>query len=306
MADLRGLAGKGKWRLHAGGPVLRPGKQGEWDSWTLATMNVLQAGELFHMYYEGGSKGVVDFQIGHASSVDGIHWVKDAANPVIPVGRTGQWDDAETWDPFVLHEDGLFKMWYGGTTLIGDDRDFQVGYAISRDGTRFVERRRISQFANSRGLGNVGDMHVVHHEGSGRYYMYFLDRNERPYALFRAESKNETDFEFEHSRRITMAGETGGYRCPHVICMGDHWHMLYGFKHENRAGYAISTDGLNWESRNQEMIDGHDPEILPIEKNLYLLFYTPSQYHMGHEPGSDIRLAVLEGELNCIASGRRS
>ncbi|MFC1605026.1 hypothetical protein ACFL5F_08375 [Planctomycetota bacterium] len=110
VTELRKLAGKGRWAKYAGNPVLEPGAKGQRDSWTLATMNVLKVGQMCHMYYEAGSKGVIDFQIGHAISADGIHWVKDPANPVIPFGQHGQWDDKETWDPFVLYEDGLFKM----------------------------------------------------------------------------------------------------------------------------------------------------------------------------------------------------
>jgi hypothetical protein len=34
-------------------------------------MNVLKVGNTCHMYYEAGRKGVVDYQIGHAVSVDG-------------------------------------------------------------------------------------------------------------------------------------------------------------------------------------------------------------------------------------------
>jgi hypothetical protein len=96
VTELRKLAAKGRWAKYAGNPVLKPGANGEWDSWTLAIINVLKVGEMCHMYYETGSKGVIDFQIGHAVSTDGIHWMKGPANPVIPFGEQGQWDDRET------------------------------------------------------------------------------------------------------------------------------------------------------------------------------------------------------------------
>ncbi|MCD6287894.1 MAG: hypothetical protein J7M12_02140, partial [Candidatus Hydrogenedentes bacterium] len=168
VVNLRDLAIAGRWHKYSGNPILEPGTQGQWDSWTLATMNVLKVGDMCHMYYEAGSKGVIDFQIGHAISEDGVHWTKDPANPVIPFGRHGAWDDTETWDPFVLYEDGVFKMWYGGTTVRNGKRDFQIGYATSRDGSRFTGRVRISHYTR----GNVGDMHVVHDKQSSKYYMY--------------------------------------------------------------------------------------------------------------------------------------
>jgi hypothetical protein len=295
---LRELAGKCEWKKYPGNPVLKPGAEGEWDSWTLATMNVLKVGDTCHMYYEAGSKGVIDFQIGHAVSTDGVHWVKDQANPVIPFGESSEWDDMETWDPFVLYEDGNFKMWYGGTTLLEGKRDFQIGYATSQDGSHFTKKGKISRYAR----GNVGDMHVVHDEKSGKYYMYYLDRNNKEGLLFRAESQNETDFDFEKAVPIEVKGEGKGYRCPHVFIDNGTWYMYYAFKYEKRAGYATSADGLHWDVQNTTIIEGHDPEVLKISDGLYLLFYCPTKYNMGHEPGCDIRVAVFEGNLNDLAS----
>jgi hypothetical protein len=297
LTELNNLAGKDRWVKYAGNPVLNMGTSGAWDSWTLATMNVLKVDEKFHMYYEAGSKGVIDFQIGHAVSLDGIHWIKDQANPIIPFGEHGKWDDKETWDPFVLYEDGIFKMWYGGTTILNGKRDFQIGYTTSQDGTHFTKRSQISHYAR----GNIGDMHVIHDEQSGKFYMYYLDRNYRPSALLRAESQNEIDFDFDNAVRITVEGEEKGYRCPHVFIDNNIWYMYYGFKYENRTGYATSVDGLHWNAQNKNMIDGHDSEMLKIADHLYLLFYCPTKYNMGHKPGSDIRVAIFKGNLNGLA-----
>lgn len=298
VTDLGKLATKGMWAKYAGNPVLDLGAGGEWDCGTLATMNVLKVGDTCHMYYEAGRTGVLDFQVGHAVSTDGIHWEKDPANPVIPFGEDGEWDDAETWDPFVLYEDGIFKMWYGGTTVLNDKRDFQIGYATSRDGTHFTQRRQISRYDR----GNVGDMHVVHDTQSGKYYMYYLDRNYKQSALFRAESLNETDFDFDNAVRIKVEGEETGCRCPHVFIDGGVWYMYYGYKYEKRAGYATSADGVRWKTRNTAVIEGDDPEILKMADDLYLLFYCPTEYHMGHELGCDIRVAVFQGNLNELTS----
>lgn len=298
FTEVRKLAGKDRWEKYADNPVLKLGENGDWDSWSLATMNVLKVGDTCHMYYEAGGSGLTDYQIGHAISTDGINWVKDPVNPVIPFGEQGEWDDKETWDPFVIYEDGIFKMWYGGTTLINGKRDFQIGYTTSTDGTNFTKREQISHYAG----GNMGDMHVVHDETSGKYYMYYLDRNFKPSRLLRAESPNEIDFNFDDAVQIEVEGEETGYRCPHVFTEGGVWYMYYGYKFKNRAGYATSGDGLHWTAQNTAVIDGHDPEILKLADSLYLLFYCPTEFNMGHEPGSDIRVAIFEGSLNQLAS----
>src|ERR1017187_4752789 len=67
-----------------------------------------------------------------------------------------------SWDPFVLYEDGVFKMWYGG----GENTHCDWGYAVSADGMHFVKKGQLSH------LGNVEDDHVVHDKATGRYFMY--------------------------------------------------------------------------------------------------------------------------------------
>jgi predicted GH43/DUF377 family glycosyl hydrolase len=292
--ELRNFTEKGKWTPYPGNPVLKPGEEGEWDSWTLATANVLKVRDTCHLYYEAGSKGVIDFQIGHATSTDGVHWVKDPANPVIPVGENGDWDDMETWDAFVLFEDELFKMWYGGTTLINDKRDFQIGYATSRDGTHFTKYGKISNYPR----GNVGDMHVVHDEQSGKYYMYFIDRNVKGFNMFRAESTHETGFNFSNAEPVSVVNEEVGYRCPHVFIDNGKWYMYYGFKRKSRAGYSCSEDGLHWKAINTSVFEGDDAEILKMADKLYLMYFCPPEYELGHKPGCDIRVAVYKGSLD--------
>jgi hypothetical protein len=136
LRSLRELGGRGSFRDYTANPVLKPGRPGEWDAASIGSMSVLKVGEIFHLYYEAwGSarSGQVDYtslQIGHAVSYDGLTWAKDPANPVLPAAAEGQWDHAGTWDPFVLFEDGKFKMWYGG----GCDPHCEWGYAESGDG----------------------------------------------------------------------------------------------------------------------------------------------------------------------------
>ena len=136
VIDLRKISGRGKWKIFSGNPVISPGVRGVWDSWNLATMNILKVENACHIYYEGGSIGVEDFQIGHAVSQDGAIWKKDPGNPVVPFGQDGDWDDRETWDPFVIHEQGAYKMCYGGTT-IADARTFLLK---TEPGTCFTAR----------------------------------------------------------------------------------------------------------------------------------------------------------------------
>jgi hypothetical protein len=289
------LAGKDGWKEYVNNPILKPGKQGEWDHWVIMSMSVVKVGDICHMYYEGGLTSCGDLQIGHASSTDGLHWAKDPANPVLRPGEREQWDDGATWDPFVLYEHGIFKMWYGGERA--GHRDFQCGYATSKDGTHFTKKGRISNFP----VGDMGDMHVVHDRAAGLYYMFYWDRRfDKAKRLRLARSPNETDFDFDNAAVISIKGEAPGHRYTHVFKDKDTWYMYYGFEGKARMGYATSSDCLDWRAQNTNMMGTEDAEILIMGKNLYFMFYCPEGYQ--DRAGCDIRLAIFNGDLDDLAA----
>ncbi len=177
---MRQLAGAGNFKEYLHNPVLSPGPPGSWDAGALGSMSVIKVGKVFHLYYEAwgvrdrSAEDYRSLQIGHAVSLDGIHWAKDPANPVLRKGDPGEWDHDGTWDPFIIYEDGVFKLWYGG----GMDSHCDWGYAESKEGRAFVKKGQISH------LGNVEDDHVVHDRTAHRYYMYYWDRQHGFKGLF--------------------------------------------------------------------------------------------------------------------------
>ena len=307
-ASIRELAGKQGFKPYEGNPVLSKGGPGEWDAGALGSMTVIKVGDTYHMYYEAWGVRTEkswdgaeynSLQIGHATSKDGIHWVKDPANPVIAKGKerdeTDAWDRDGTWDPFVIYEDGVFKMWYGGGNRFCD-----WGYAVSTDGTHFTKKGRISN------LGKVEDDHVFHDKEAGRYYMYYWDRAHEPLALFRATSPNETDFDFKNAQQIKIEGEVfPKYKFSHVFKDNGVWYMLYGdFKRphcpESTVRLATSPDGLNWTKVNGNLVEGHDGEMLKLDNDLYAMFYGPRNHF--DAANCDIRLALFQGNLKDLVS----
>jgi len=280
-------AGEEGFKAYSGNPIIRPGGMGIWDSWAVMSMSVVKVDGVFHLYYEGGLTGCGDLQIGHATSTDGLHWHKDPASPVL---KRGEWDGGATWDPYVIYEDGLFKMWYGGERK--GRRDFQCGYAVSKDGVHFMKKGKISNLSP----GDIGDMHVFHNPGNGRYYMYYWDRRFGKAKRLRvAVSENETDFDFENSRVIRIEGERPGHRYSHVLKEDDKWYMFYGFDGQYGMGVAVSDDGLNWKAHNTRLGGGEDAEVLRVSKDLYFMFYCPEG--LQDEAGCDINLAIYNGSL---------
>ena len=304
LAALKSLAGRDGFRVYPGNPLLSPGAPGEWDAGAIGSVTVALVDDQFHMYYEAwgrpdpNAEGVnyATLQIGHATSPDGVHWQKDPANPVLPKGALGEWDAKGTWDPFVLYEDGRFKLWYGG----GIDQGCDWGYAESDDGQRFAKRGRLSQ------LHHVEDDHVIHDEESGKYFMYYWNRQHEPRGLFRAESTDETNFDFVQATPIRIEGDSEQEmnKFTHVIRDRGRWFMFYAdfvrpTCDQSYTRLATSDDGIHWKSANRRLFAGHDADILPVGDSLYLAYFGPRGRFDAMD--SDVRLAIFQGGLGDLA-----
>ncbi len=296
-------AAPGRWQVYTNNPIVSPGPSGSWDAGAIETMTVVRVGDVYHMYYEGWAKGpngggLGAIQIGHATSSDGVHWTKDPANPVLRPGPGNDWDKKGVWDPSAIYEDGLFKLWYGGSGSNGDN----WGYATSTDGTHFVQLG--GQLSN---LGHVEDDHVVHDPTSGRYFMYYWNRQYEPEGLYCAQSPNETNFDFADAQPIHLVGvpyTNTMYKFPNVFQEGGQWYMYFGeFIRPSCVGcwtgYATSRDGLHWQVQNPQMIQCHDAFVVKMTNDLYFMYHGPDGYF--DQPSDDIRLAVYKGRLSALA-----
>ena len=302
LKSLKQIASTDGFKPYCTNPILRPGPKGTWDAGALGSMSVIKVGDTFHMYYEAwgvrteaawDASEYESLQIGHATSKDGIHWTKDPHNPVLPRGEEGDFDRTGTWDPFVIYEDGLFKLWYGGG---GGSKPCDWAYAVSKDGTHFEKKERLSY------IGHVEDCHVVHDTDTGRYLMYYWDRRHEPMGLFLATSPNETDFDFDDAKNLKIENEhyPEMYKFTHVLKDDNGWHMFYAdFERphcpDSFTRYATSNDGIHWTSRNKNLLEGHDGEIFKLANDLYLMYYGPRNHFDAKD--CDIRLAVYNGRL---------
>lgn len=300
--DLSRIAEVGKWKVYEKNPVMIP-EPGKWDGGALGSMTTVIVNDTIHMYYEAWGvrsnnpsdpeEDYSSLQIGHAISVDGINWIKDNANPVIHKGEKGSWDHMGAWDPFVIYEDGIYKMWYGG----GISQTCDWGYAESKDGVNFTKKGQISK------LGNVEDIHVLHDAKSKKYFLYYWNRAYEPNGLFVAESNDETDFDFEDALNIRIEGEEypGMYKFSQVLQQNGEWYMFYSnFVRPGCSNatvrLATSIDGKVWKSVNKNLIVGMDGDIILVSKDLYAMYYGPDGFF--DQKGCDIRLAVFKGKLD--------
>lgn len=297
------IAVENQWEQYIDNPVIK-GDSGTWDAGALGTPCVLVVDGIIHLYYEAwGVRGdgyshtdYASLQIGHATSTDGIHFVKDKNNPVIPLGKEGEFDFTGSWDPFVIYEDGIFKMWYGGGV-----KPNELGYATSKDGSYFTKQKQLSFDLNA-----VNDMHVVHDIKAQRYYQYYWHRSAKPSTFVRVGSNNETDFEFDNPEEIRIDGEEypGRYFFSNVFIENGKWYMFYSnfipYVHGANATIRLATsdDGLNWKLVNNNLMPGLDGDVVKVSDELYLMYYGKQGYY--DKADQDIRMAVYKGHLDDI------
>ena len=126
-----------EWVEDPANPVVPKPDLDAWDAEGYVNTMLVVDGT-YHLFYQGhedGSPLLRFYDIGHATSDDGINWVKDPANPVLTRGDAGEWDEESLGAAAVIHDGVEFRMWYGGSDGEGD----AVGYATSSDGTSWTK-----------------------------------------------------------------------------------------------------------------------------------------------------------------------
>jgi predicted GH43/DUF377 family glycosyl hydrolase len=105
-----------------------------WEKQAVMSPDVLYdiASGQYRMWYSGGDQYEPD-AIGYATSSDGIHWVKDLANPVFTGSGAGKWDGLKVAAADVVPDAGGYVMFYIGYADAAAQHA-QIGFARSADG----------------------------------------------------------------------------------------------------------------------------------------------------------------------------
>ncbi len=118
------------WRRMSERPVLEP--SAPWEKVAVMCPDVLwdEAAGLWRMWYSGGDQYEPD-AIGHATSPDGLHWTKHAANPIFAADPASAWERHKVTACQVVRHDGWYLMFYIG---FENEHLARIGLARSRDG----------------------------------------------------------------------------------------------------------------------------------------------------------------------------
>ncbi len=227
------------WTKHSSNPVLT-GTPGKWDEGTANEPAVLKDGSTLKMWYthEG-------FEMGYATSFDGIEWIKLPDAPILRPGTSGDWDASDISDPFVIKASGTYTMWYEGSPGFG------IGCATSSDGidwTKCAENPVLEPTPGSWDEDRVSDAAVVF-DGS-TYHMWYrgFDFGGPPTSIGYATSTNGITWT-KYINNPVLSGTFGEWDDGHmelgnVILDNGSYHMWY--MANQQFGYATSLDGVSW------------------------------------------------------------
>jgi hypothetical protein len=118
------------WKRMSDRPVLSP--EQPWEKVAVMCPHVLWDAQtrLFRLWYSGGEQNEPN-AIGYATSPDGLHWTKHAANPIFVPDPKLAWEKHKVTACQVELQGDWYVMFYIG---FRDEPHAQIGLARSRDG----------------------------------------------------------------------------------------------------------------------------------------------------------------------------
>jgi len=244
------------WTKYPSNPVMGPGLSGSWDDLNVGLACVILVNDTCHMWYDGNwdDAGSRNNGIGHATSVDGINWSKDALNPVL-LPTAGSWDEGDVSMATVLfnNTDSLFHMWYVGWQSLTDPG--YIGHATSPDGGHWTK----DTIVLSPGLpgswddaGFTGPCVILI---DTTYHMWYdgWENGVGIIGIGHATSSDGIAWQKDPANPVFNPGNSNAWDYPitgyaNVIYDGFRFHMYYtgGSWFTFDIGYAFSQDGTNW------------------------------------------------------------
>jgi len=310
------------WEKYENNPVL----EDETNSWYQMVYHpvVIHEENTFKMWFCGWHSGI--YEIGHATSPDGINWVVWPV-PVIPVGQPDDWDRYKFPSTVIWINDTL-KMWYTGSLNLIDD--LSIGYAWSVDEYNWnIYPEPVLEKGEN---GSWDDSWVyaprVLYDGIQYHMWYSASGDDWHDDIGYATSVDGIgwDKDYENSPVIEL-GDTGTFydewlHAGPVIKHNDYYQMWFGgFDGTNynpeqyiRVGYASSSDGINWtiENNKDPVMDVgepgswddrivHMPSVL-IHNNRYKMWYggVGTFFKVGYALGDSVTITSLSEKSNSI------
>lgn len=237
-----------QWARYPGNPVLTPGAPGSWDPTLAVATTVMVHQGVYKMWYDG------DGGFGHATSTDGVAWVRHPGNPVLQPGAPGAWDGNEIFQSSVMVTGGLYRMWYTGVDVSGTNR---IGYATSADGVTW-NRHPGNPVLDLGPPGSFDDQEVMHPAvlfDGALYRMWYNGHDGETQRILYAASPDGITWARFTSHPMLEPGVDGSWDDAELgpLCvlrssrMVHLWYTGWNQAGQYAIGHATSNDGIVWQ-----------------------------------------------------------
>jgi predicted GH43/DUF377 family glycosyl hydrolase len=229
------------------GPVISPGPLGTFDDAGVTSACLIEHDGCLYFYYTGWSLGAsVPFylNVGLARSDDGgLSFRKISPAPVLDRSSV---DPYLTASPWVLVENGTWRMWYVSGTEWADSptgpiHRYHIKYAESSDGLRWDRRGVVCIDYGSPDEHAFGRPCVV--RDGDRYRMWYSYRGSH-YRIGYAESTDGIAWTRMDMENVLSVSDTGWdsemVTYPLIISHHNRMHMLYNGNGYGRTGIGLA------------------------------------------------------------------
>jgi predicted GH43/DUF377 family glycosyl hydrolase len=208
----------------------------------------------YEMWFTAGAQISFPYTIGFAKSVDGITWEVYSSNPVLSP-EAGKWDAYTVLAPYVIRENGQYKMWYTGCATA--QLLYRIGYATSSDGINWA--RHTSNPVFEPGTANWESASVAYGcimPYANGYKMWYSGGSSSwsETAIGYATSLDGITWERYTGNPVLLSGTSGQWDHivfgPRVLYIDNSYYMYYtgeiNLYQSDKIGLATSSDGLVW------------------------------------------------------------
>jgi len=224
------------WSKYGSNPIFLGVGGGAWDSDAVTHMTVIKEGAGDWKAWYGGRQapigGLFPWDIGYATSVDGINWSRYGAAPVITKGGGGAWDSGFVIPSHAFKEGATYYLYYWGG-IDNDQSNWAIGLATSSDGINWTK-----DAGNPIFIGDVGEWDDGVLEGflvklSGTYYMFYQGNtvDMQNSAIGVATSNDKVTWVRSANNPFPRGGagswDSAWGEAPKLINFGGDWLMYY-------------------------------------------------------------------------------
>ncbi len=249
---------------YVGNPVLKYGSG--FEEFGALAPTIIKEDDGWKMWYHGWSGASGKAEIGYATSENGINWIKYEGNPVVSLVDSINWLDDALFDPSVIKDDGIYKMWFSatGNVINGFIQDESIGYATSEDGINWkiennMQPVKLGGDTTTYDIKGAGFTSILKHDGI--YKMWYSSNSGQIYSISYATSLDGVTWD-KHQQNPVMSPEESFQEddifSPSVIYHNGYFHMWYSRTVSNFSNssiaYAISTDGINWTKTEEAVL----------------------------------------------------